>query len=208
MTEVAGVPDLAADAVKVETITWTMSPHHPARRLFARLIDYIIFIPLVWIPIAALLDFAQIPEMKAQGGAQTILTQLSLMLLATLASFPIALCMSIFGHSPGKWMMGLTVEGKDGKKLSYITALRRELSALFRGMAGTIIGFFAVIIAGYYARKHLLAQGETTWDAKFQSKILYRSHFGGRIGVAVGLFFGVPAVLGAIAGFIEVATGK
>ncbi|MEJ1967434.1 MAG: RDD family protein [Rhizomicrobium sp.] len=119
--------------------------------------------------------------------ANPVVGQLFQLLVTCISSFPIALCVAKFGHSPGKWLLGITVERKDGTALSFRQALWREYSAFFRGMAGGLYLVFAVLIAGVLLYRYLKKEGETAWDKKLGTRVLYLAKPRGRFIIAISL---------------------
>jgi len=101
-------------------------PFYPWRRFFARMLDQML-INLLWTAVLSivfkmsLIHAAKVWELVDWGMA----------ILLTMLLEPFFL--HLFGTTPGKWIMGLRIEGSDGKKLSLADARSRTWSVLWRG---------------------------------------------------------------------------
>ena len=105
-----------------------------------------------------------------------------------------ALMLSTVGTSPGRWMAGLRVVGKDGKKLSLGDSLTRTVNLSFWGLAFAV--FPIALITLYSAYKRLKLTGETRWDAAAESDVLYKDP--GQIKI---MLFGLLLVFTALIAF-------
>lgn len=163
---------------------WTETPPHPWRRLLARLCDYSIFQTIFTILIYAVQDPVRLQRLN-ELRAEPMGLQFFSMLTALLSALPIALLIAATGTSPGKWCFGIRVARKDGGRLGFLQSLGREMRVLFLGLGGTFFVF--ALIAGLIARSRLLKEGETSWDARLGTCVLYRpnSPFRATLGVAV-----------------------
>ena len=104
------------EAVKAE--------HHPWRRYFARTIDYAI--------VSATIAFLVVCVFKIRPFSTTALKVLQYGSL--LVAMPVlALLLHYFGTTPGKWAMGIRIEGINGGKLTFSDAFYRELGVLWYG---------------------------------------------------------------------------
>ncbi len=102
----------------------TSREYHPVRRLAARLIDY----ALVKIPIRFLL-IVILRIRPFDDWISNLIGYATPFLCVPL----MALSLSKFGTTPGKWMMGIRVEARSGRYLSFHDALIREWNALRYG---------------------------------------------------------------------------
>lgn len=102
-----------------------------------------------------------------------------------------AIFLSVFKCTPGKWLLGTSVELDDGSTLSYLEALSRSGNVWFRGLAaGVPLIAAATQITGY---KTLKKAKQTTWDRDGHFVVVHQ-----RIGPARTWF----AIVGLVAVFM------
>ncbi len=142
-----------------------LSPkNNPWRRFWARYVDYI-FWGLIFgfsmglgSRISKTVD-AFTPDNEALFGM--------LIIISWCVVEPILL--SLFGSTPGKWLLKIQLRGVDGKKLSFGSALRRSWGVLLKGMAlGFPIISFATLYSSYTNLKNT---GSTKWDDEADTHI-------------------------------------
>lgn len=116
-------------------------------------------------------------------------------ILAIFIWMPIeALLLSTIGTSPGRWVTGLRVVGKNGERLTLGDALTRTVNLSFWGLAFAI--FPIALFTIYYAYKNLKSTGGTKWDRLANSVVLYTHP--GQLKI---MLFGLLLVIAAIIAF-------
>ena len=124
---------------------------HPWARFYARSIDYMLFY--------VLLDLAW-PEWRFHLLTTSVLLFSIVVLFAW--TLPEALLLSVLGTTPGKWVLGLRVERKDGGALRIGEAWMRAVSVWLRGQ-GAGIPIVSLFTLGK-AYSVLNSEGESSWD--------------------------------------------
>lgn len=99
----------------------------PWRRFFARYLDSFIYSTL-W---GVFLLLAFNVNVSARGTGGDILDGIVALLMMI---FLEPAMLSLFGTTPGKWLLGLGVTGRDGRRLTYGVALSRTWTMFCRGM--------------------------------------------------------------------------
>lgn len=103
----------------------------PGRRFFARMLDLLLYTAL-WGSFLELLSGSNaIQNSTGSGLLNTVMSLLIMVLLEPLL-------LHLWGATPGKWIMGLSVTDSDGVRLSYSAGFSRTLSVLWYGMGGYI----------------------------------------------------------------------
>lgn len=87
------------------------------------------------------------------------------------------------GTTPGKWLLGITLSQKKGKKLDFPTSLRRSFHVWFRGL-GMGIPFINVVCM-LVAFQRLKVLKTTTWDRDDHIHVAYQQIGKWRIVLAV-----------------------
>ena len=124
---------------------------HPWLRFFARGIDTTLF--TVTLVIGCLIAF---------GGHSPIPSIVFYILPGVLLAFLEAALLCAFGTTPGKRLLGITIETETGERPSYGQALSRSFLVWIVGQAiGIPVASFVAHIIGY---NQLTSEGETTWD--------------------------------------------
>ena len=73
------------------------------------------------------------------------------------------LCLSVFGTTPGKWLLRIRLVCNGNQELSYGRALKRSVMVWWRGLgAGVPLINLITLIVAFSKLKH---QGQTSWDA-------------------------------------------
>lgn len=88
----------------------------------------------------------------------------------------VSFCLSIFGTTPGKWLLRVCVRQNSGEKLSFWMAIKREFYVWFfgYGMLVPVLNVFVML----YQYSFLKSNGETYWDAKNKFTVTH-----GRVGI-------------------------
>lgn len=153
---------------------------HPWRRYFARIFDFMIVMPL-WLII--LVSFSpKTPLVFTMFNLNEFWFGVISIFLYVVFVEPAML--SAFGTTPGKALLKISVVDYSGNKISYGTAMKRNLQLWIRGLG---IGFpiiTAVTMLISYNRLNNL--GITDWDEKYNIKILH-----GEIGFFGYLLFAI-----------------
>jgi len=137
---------------------------HPWRRLWARLLDYLIYGFVLGV-IFALCGVVIPPVYWGVAGIGLIFFW----------TFIEAGFLSTWGTTPGKALLSMHVRKKDGTKLSYLDGINRSFSVWWLGVGAAI--YPITIITMIVACTKLSNLGETTWDKKGEYTV---SH--GRVG--------------------------
>lgn len=104
-------------------------PSHPFRRFFARMLDHALLL--------CLLEVLLIVILRVRPYGETLSTVISFG--SWFLAVPVqALCLSLWGTTPGKWVMALSVRSVDGNRLTFREAFRREWAVLQDGLGFTI----------------------------------------------------------------------
>lgn len=131
----------------------------PWKRFWARGLDYILFIFLVFFLLKNLLH-AEIMEY------QSFLIHLSAMFLWT---FIEAVLLCTWGTTPGKWIFNVTIRNSDGKKLEFVSALKRSFMVWIYGMG---FGIPVITPFGLFNQYRKLTKiKSTTWDRKLKLNV-------------------------------------
>ena len=103
----------------------------PGRRFFARMLDLLLYTALWGSFLELLSGSSAIQNSTGSGLLNTVMSLLIMVLLEPLL-------LHLWGATPGKWIMGLSVTDSDGVRLSYSAGFSRILSVLWYGMGGYI----------------------------------------------------------------------
>lgn len=142
-----------------EEVRYTQS--HPFRRYIARRLDQLFVSALVMLIVIVFMHVRPYTSMY-----DTLISMLSI-----LACMPInALCLWMFGTTPGKFATGISVRDINDKNLTFLAAIKREWDVLRYGY-----GFFIPIytwIRQYKSYKTHTAGEELSWD--YYSDVQYK----------------------------------
>lgn len=98
---------------------------YPWRRFFARWLDLFLY-SLVWTAVGALVLRINLPDIWIIKLMNSYLDYLTMMVVE-----PVLL--STWGYTPGKWIFGLQVRGRDGGKISWGDAMNRTWLVFAKG---------------------------------------------------------------------------
>ena len=142
---------------------------HPWRRYFARLLDILLMSFVFGVSLVILLPSVgdMVTDLAENKALDMILSGFFAMLLNPFF-------ISLFGATPGKYLFGIQVRDKNTKKLSLLTALKREFLVYMKGMAFCIP--FANIFTLISSHSRLKKQGNTSWDETLNCSVLYREN--------------------------------
>jgi len=161
----------------------------PWVRYWARLLDYIIGIPLIAF-IVAVVGYAILPSITND----IVKNEFSIAFLSlTIWRFIEAPLLSSWGYTPGKWLLKVMVRDNDGNKLTYKKALTR---AVYVFVYGEALGVpIASMITWIIAYGKLTSNGITSWDRDGQIDVTHQKIGVFRAIVAIIVIIGIPAVL-------------
>ena len=153
---------------------------HPWRRYFARIFDFMIVMPL-WLIILVLFS-PKTPLVFTMFNLNEFWFGVISIFIYVVLVEPVMF--SAFGTTPGKALLKISVVNHDGDKISYETAMKRNLQLWIKGLGIglPIITFFTLLIS----YNKLNNFGTTDWDDKYKIRILY-----GEVGFFRYLLFGV-----------------
>jgi uncharacterized RDD family membrane protein YckC len=106
------------------------------------------------------------------------------------------LCLSVFGTTPGKWLLRIRLVCNGTQELSYGRALKRSVMVWWRGMGAgmPLIGLITLIVA--YSK--LKNQGRTSWDADGDFTVTHTKIGVGRTVLVFVLMFFYFFLMGAM----------
>lgn len=155
---------------------WEENSNHPWRRYFARLLDTsingsLVFFTLGVIGYSFFPDPTKILFNSLEEPAGHIL---DVILTAFFATFLTALFIGFSGSSFGKFFFGIKIKDKNGEKIGYKKAWRRELSVWVHGLALgiPIVSLFTM----YSAYRRVAETGKTTWDENGEYNVHYKNN--------------------------------
>ena len=119
----------------------------PWRRFFARLLDYAVYSAL-WDIVLALAFHVNLGRRSSGAAILDVFVVLIFLFLLE----PVLL--SLFGTTPGKWILGIYVTDNEGERMTYTDARSRTWTMLFYGM-GLGIPIFRLIRLGISYKKHM-----------------------------------------------------
>lgn len=163
----------------------------PWRRYFARSAD-IAFYTALWNIFLALALHIKITARSGGGGVLDNIVVLVLMFVLE----PVLL--SLFGTTPGKWILGIRVTDNEGDLMTYRDALARTWSVLLRGM-GLGIPFYSLFRLW---ESYKADTGEETLDWEYHSAITLKDEKSWRIFAYFGLY---AALIGVLLLSVEIA---
>lgn len=153
---------------------WYAEPVHPWRRLFARLLDTVIFGTVTFSLFGIVLYFANasIGE-KIIGFLERPESVIIVGMLTTLfTTFPVSALIALTKTSFGKIIFGIKISDQDNNPISFKLALKRELIIWARGMG---IGIGLVMLFTFNrSYRYLKYYKNTSWDSELKIKVLYR----------------------------------
>ena len=136
------------------------SKHVEWLRFIARIFDEFI----TFLPFMLLGDFINIFMFGTDERVSKVFSIVGRVIGYFFSSFVEAFCLSVFGSTPGKWLMGLTVKNIDGVNLTFREALLRNWKLRFEGL-GLGVGIFVIICLGL-KRHEYMNEGIVSWDKK------------------------------------------
>ena len=155
---------------------WSESPPHPWRRYFARLLDTYISGGIIFICLGLIMYLISPSFNERFFSAFNGLDGqfFDVIVSAFLAMFLNAAFIGFTGGSLGKWFFGIRVVNIKRQRIGYMLALRREIAVFVRGlgMAIPFVSLFTLLSA----QKHLLKEGNTTWDEELNLNVIYHEN--------------------------------
>ncbi|MCL4245930.1 MAG: RDD family protein [Candidatus Dadabacteria bacterium] len=174
-----------------------VSQMQPWARYFARHLDYAAF-GLVAI-VVSMLTFSSVHGILTMTGGQIII---AVILLTLVWAFVEAALISVYGTTPGKYLLGIHVADSEGRKPGIAQSLRRSLRvwAMGIGMALPIVGLVAQFLGWRALKRH----GVAPWDRLSRTEV---EHFDYHILSPIFYFFTLCA-LAFLAGVLIAAMGR
>lgn len=169
----------------------------PWARFFARHLDYLTFYFVA--VVVSMLTFSSAYEIATMTVSQTII---AFILLTFIWAFVEAALISVYGTTPGKYLLGIHVADSEGRRPGLAQSLRRSVGvwAMGVGMALPIVGLVAQFL-GYRALKR---HGVAPWDRLSRTEV---EHFDYHILSPIFYFFTVSALI-FLAGALGAAMGR
>ncbi len=153
-----------------------LGAHHPWPRLFARMVDMALAVPLLYLvlfyPIG---EYPFIEWLLGTDKAVALYEKpIVVGILIGVLWIPIeAACLALSGTTLGKWLFGIRVLDSKGNPLSYGMAFGRSLRVFIAGSACGIP--FVALITGYLSYRRLTTKGVTYWDSDAGSIVTHQS---------------------------------
>ncbi len=82
-----------------------------------------------------------------------------------------AFFLSLFGTTPGKWLLSTSVSNKQQQPLSFLDALTRGYKVVIKGLGLGIP--IVILVTGFYQYKMLKENGINSWDAEKSHVVLH-----------------------------------
>lgn len=140
--------------------------YHPWRRFFARSVDLL--------TLGVLLASAMAIGLAYVAPDMLVLMENPLVagIFLYIAWIPLeAVLITLFGTTPGKWVFGIKIIGRDGVKLALPKTLRRSALVFIQGEGLAIP--IVTIFTRYFAYNKLTSTGSTLWDDAVGSVVLH-----------------------------------
>ena len=122
---------------------------HPWRRYFARMLDHAFVAAVIWFVVVVLMRWRPAGE-----GLNTLISYAAWFIMMPLE----ALCLRLWGMTPGKWIFGVRIEAAEGGHLRFSEALERSWSAFYTGMG------MGVPLLNLYCMYKAYRAHSDTWD--------------------------------------------
>lgn len=149
----------------------------PWRRFFARILDYAVYSTL-WNAFLTLVLNVNLGTRSNIGSILDILAVLIIMFIVE------PLFLTLFGTTPGKWILGIRVTDNAERKMTYSNALERTWIVLLNGM-GLCIPIYSLIRLWKSYRTH--SDGNTL-DWEWDSEIVLKDEKSWRTFVYLGAY--------------------
>ncbi len=178
------IPELVEDTVPRVQSPW--------RRFFARFLDISLY-SLVWDLFLMVILHQNISNFSPMASLMSSFVALLLMVVAEPAM------LTLFGTTPGKWILGLRVTYDGERRLTYTEGVARTWGVLWRGM-GLCIPIYNLV--RYWKSYKACEEGDTlTWE--YDSTLTLKDEKGWRIPVWIVVRGVVLAVLLAAAAAVQ-----
>lgn len=136
---------------------------HPWRRYFARMLDQTIVAAVVWLIVVMVLRWRPAGDILS-----AVMGYASWFILMPLE----ALCLSLWGTTPGKWVFGIRIEAAEGGHLRFSEALGRAWGVFYTGMGMNVplVNFYCL----YRAYKTHNETWDMDWDWDHECEVSFR----------------------------------
>lgn len=183
---------------------WSTVPHHPWHRFFARIVDMNINgIIYLWVILLCVL-LVDINLMKNYFSllSNPYFIWPDLMMTAFVSIFINAFFIGKTGRSLGKILFGIRVVGRNGEKIGFKNALRREFAIWVRGLGCGIP--IVCLFTMYSSFQNLKKNGVARWDQDFHLKIEYKQYNKNqKILMAIGLVISLMWFFALLESFVR-----
>lgn len=154
----------------------------PWRRFFARNLD----LAFAWL--AFVLLMSAVNPAQFQNTSQLFLFMVAVILWVPIEVF----CLSKFGTTPGKYILGLHLRRIDGQAIDVKAALDRSLSVWLKGLAigAPLFNLFTYLTA----YMDLDTKGRTEWDEELGYEVTYEPLERRMVATCMGAYFALYAV--------------
>lgn len=153
---------LRDDGVEARTGAWSDLSPHPIRRWVARYFDGYVTVGAVSAALALPIALSDLEERAAAPLVAAIVVCLIGPVRGLVGAVLNAALLGWTSTTPGKWLCGVRIARKDGRRLTFGVALKRELDVYARG-CGLYLPLVAVITQVVGLRS-LDKRGATPWD--------------------------------------------
>lgn len=170
------VPAPSSDAIPKVRAPW--------RRFFARYLDCVIYFALWGVFLSLVLNV----NISARSTGENLLDAIVTLLLML---FLEPALLSLFGTTVGKWILGLGVTDNDDRRLTYIDALSRTWTMLFRGM-GLKLPIYNLVRQW---KSYKACDAGETLEWEYDSTITLKDEKGWRTAAYVGAYAVLVGVL-------------
>lgn len=162
-----------------------VSQMQPWARFFARHLDYLTFYFVAIV--VSMLTFSSVHGILTMTVGQMII---AFILLTLIWAFVEAALISVYGTTPGKYLLGIHVADSEGHRPGIAQSLRRSLGAwaMGVGMALPIVG----LVAQFLGHRALKRHGVAPWDRLSRTEV---EHFDYRVLSPILYFFTVSALI-------------
>ena len=177
--------------VEVESVQDLRARMAPERmrssiRLSARLIDLFL---LQWVVSVGVMAFGWMNATDLLDRPHLGLQLLPAALLVVLEGFTI----SVFGTTPGKWLLKVKVVADDGGKIPLGISFYRALTVWWRGVGLWLVPLNILMMA--LAQASLLSTGKTPWDHACRLDLTYGKVDRNRVFMLIGIFLFMMTVM-------------
>lgn len=189
--------DVSADHLAGGSAPWTDRSPHPVRRFVARQFDSYVTTGVLLLALA----LPWILFSSSDTPALALVVLAGVYLASPVRGLAAAALNAGMLHwtstTPGKWLCGVMIVGKEGGRLTFRAALKRELEVLIAGCGMNILVISG--LAAIWNFIQLRQEGGTSWDRRRDLVAVQRPNGVQQTVLTVLAFLPVTLILGAIA---------